>query len=109
MPEHMQLLLSEGWDMHGMVWYGMVEVCDGAPVAVGGWDLTGMHDLVPCAANHLHRVNNQHFLFCLCKIKHNQKNKRKRQGARFNVKYFAQFSFPILDSYLRLCRRPWTL
>ena len=21
----------------GMVWYGMVEVCEGAPVAVGGW------------------------------------------------------------------------
>ena len=25
--------------MH-MVWYGMVEVCEGAPVAVGGWVLT---------------------------------------------------------------------
>ena len=24
---------------HGMVWYGMVEVCEGAPVAVSGWVL----------------------------------------------------------------------
>ena len=24
----------------GMVWYGMVEVCEGAPVAVSGWVLT---------------------------------------------------------------------
>ena len=23
-----------------MVWYGMVEVCEGAPVAVSGWVLT---------------------------------------------------------------------
>ena len=24
----------------GMVWYGMVEVCEGAPAAVSGWVLT---------------------------------------------------------------------
>ena len=29
---------------HGMVWYGMVEVCEGAPVAVSGWVLTDRHD-----------------------------------------------------------------
>ena len=29
----------------GMVWYGMVEVCEGAPVAMGGWVLTDRHDL----------------------------------------------------------------
>ena len=27
------------------VWYGMVEVCEGAPVAVGGWVLIDRHDL----------------------------------------------------------------
>ena len=31
-----------------MVWYGMVEVCEGAPMAVIGWVLTDRHDLVPC-------------------------------------------------------------
>ena len=25
---------------YGMVWYGMAEVCEGAPVAVSGWVLT---------------------------------------------------------------------
>ena len=30
-----------------MVWYGMVEVCEGAPVAVSGWVLTDGHDLAP--------------------------------------------------------------
>ena len=39
------------WD----VWYGMVEVCEGAPVAVSGWVLTDRHDVRPCAANCLHR------------------------------------------------------
>ena len=31
---------------YGMVWYmyGMVEVCEGAPVAVSGWVLTDRHD-----------------------------------------------------------------
>ena len=47
---------------NGMVLYGMVEVCEGAPVAVSGWVLTDRHDLAPCAANSLHRetvsVNN---------------------------------------------------
>ena len=40
------------------VWYGtvMVEVCEGAPVAVSGWVLTDRHDLGPCAASSLHRV-----------------------------------------------------
>ena len=33
-----------------MVWYGMVEVCKGAPVAVSGWVLTDRQDLRPCAA-----------------------------------------------------------
>ena len=41
--------------LHGMVWYGMVEVCEGAPVAVSGWVLTDRHDLGPCAASSLHR------------------------------------------------------
>ena len=41
---------------YGMVWYGTVEVCEGVPVAVGGWVLTDRHDLAPCAANSLHRV-----------------------------------------------------
>ena len=36
---------------HSMVWYGMVEVCEGAPVAMGGWVLTDKHDLASCAAN----------------------------------------------------------
>ena len=31
-----------------MVWYGMVEVCEGAPVAVSGWVLTDRHDVRPC-------------------------------------------------------------
>ena len=35
------------------VWYGMVEVREGAPVAIGGWVLTDRHDLAPCAANSL--------------------------------------------------------
>ena len=39
-----------------MVWYDMVEVCKGAPVAVGGWVLTDRYDLAPCAANGLHRA-----------------------------------------------------
>ena len=37
------------------VWYGMVEVCEGAPVAVSGWVLTDRHNLRPCAASSLHR------------------------------------------------------
>ena len=41
---------------HGMAWHGMAEVCEGAPVAVGGWVLTDRHGLAPCAANILHRV-----------------------------------------------------
>ena len=32
---------------YGMVWYGMVEVCEGAPVAVSGWVLADRHDLRP--------------------------------------------------------------
>ena len=39
-----------------MVWYGMVEVCEGAPVAVSGWVLTDRHDVGPCAASSLLRV-----------------------------------------------------
>ena len=37
-----------------MVWYGMVEVCEGAPVAVSGWVLADRHDrhnVRPCAAS----------------------------------------------------------
>ena len=34
----------------------MVEVCEGALVAMGGWVLTDRHDLAPCAANSLHRA-----------------------------------------------------
>ena len=37
-------------------WYGMVDVCKGAPVAVIGGVLTDRHDLAPCAANGLHRA-----------------------------------------------------
>ena len=33
----------------------MVEVCEGAPVAVSGWVLADRHDLRPCAASSLHR------------------------------------------------------
>ena len=32
----------------------MVEVYEGAPVAVSGWVLTDRHDLRPCAASSLH-------------------------------------------------------
>ena len=38
-----------------MAWRGMVEVCEGAPVAVSGWVLTDRHDPGPCAADSLHR------------------------------------------------------
>ena len=38
------------------VWHGMVEVCEGAPVAVSGWVLTDRHDVRPCAASSLLRV-----------------------------------------------------
>ena len=38
-----------------MAWHGMVEVCEGAPVAVSGWVLADRHDLRPCAASSLHR------------------------------------------------------
>ena len=34
----------------------MVEVCEGAPVAVSGWVLTDRHDRRPCAASSLLRV-----------------------------------------------------
>ena len=37
------------------VWYGMVEVCEGAPVAVSGWVLADRHDVRPFAASSLHR------------------------------------------------------
>ena len=33
-----------------MVWYGMVEVCEGAPVAVSGWVLTGRSRLTATGA-----------------------------------------------------------
>ena len=42
-------------DPSTMVWYGMVEVYEGAPVAVSGWVLTDRHDLRLCAASSLHR------------------------------------------------------
>ena len=38
-----------------MAWHGMVEVCEGAPVAVSGWVLADRHDVRPCAASSLHR------------------------------------------------------
>ena len=53
------ILCTEGTLPHGvggMVWYGMVEVCEGAPVAVSGWVLTDRHDRRPCAASSLLRV-----------------------------------------------------
>ena len=37
----------DGGLVHG-VWYGMVEVCEGAPVAVSGWVLTDRHEVRPC-------------------------------------------------------------
>ena len=40
-------------DRANLVWYGMVEVCEGAPVAVSGWVLTDRHDVRPCAASSL--------------------------------------------------------
>ena len=40
---------------HGMAWYGMAEVCEGAPVAVSGWVLTDRHD-VKATASSLHRA-----------------------------------------------------
>ena len=40
---------------NGMVSNGMVEVCEGAPVAVSGWVLTDRHDVRPCAASSLLR------------------------------------------------------
>ena len=40
----------------GLVWYGMVEVCEGAPVAVSGWVLADRHDVRPYAASSLLRV-----------------------------------------------------
>ena len=43
---------SVHWHVPNMlVWYVMVEVCEGAPVAVSGSVLTYRHDLAPCAAN----------------------------------------------------------
>ena len=45
-----------GWsDGMVVVWCGMVEVCEGAPVAVSGWVLADRHDVRPCAASSLHR------------------------------------------------------
>ena len=41
-----------------VAWYGVVEVCEGAPVAVSGWVLIDRHDLGSCAANGLHRGTN---------------------------------------------------
>ena len=38
-----------------VVWCGMVEVCEDAPVAVSGWVLAYRHDRRPCAASRLHR------------------------------------------------------
>ena len=35
-----------GMVWYGMVWYGVVDVYEGAPVAVSGWVLTDRHDLV---------------------------------------------------------------
>ena len=45
--------LMRTWLVVCMVGYGMVEVYEGAPVAVivSGWVLTDRHDLAPCAAN----------------------------------------------------------
>ena len=37
------LIVQMVW--YGMVWYDMVEVCEGAPVAVSGWVLTDGHDV----------------------------------------------------------------
>ena len=47
--------VPHGVEIHGMAWHGMVEVCEGAPVAVSGWVLADRHDLRPCAASSLHR------------------------------------------------------
>ena len=47
--------VCEGAPVAVTVWYGMVEICEGAPVAVSGWVLADRHDLRPCAASSLHR------------------------------------------------------
>ena len=43
------LLLSDGMVVPSTfgfgLWYGMVEVCEGAPVAMGGWVLADRHDV----------------------------------------------------------------
>ena len=41
--------VDKGMVRYGMVWYGMVEVCEGAPMAVHGWVLPDRHDLAPCS------------------------------------------------------------
>ena len=39
------MMLQINTMMCGDGWYGIVEVCEGAPVAVSGWVLTDRHDL----------------------------------------------------------------
>ena len=34
-----------------IVWYGTLDVCEGAPVAMGGWVLTDRHSLASCASH----------------------------------------------------------
>ena len=48
-------VMIEERNWYGRAWYGMAEVCEGAPVAVSGWVLADKHDLRPCAASSLHR------------------------------------------------------
>ena len=55
LPSH-ATLVWHGMAWHGMAWHVMVEVCEGAPVAVSGWVLTDRHDVRPCAASSLLRV-----------------------------------------------------
>ena len=46
-------IFATGYGWYSMVWYGMVEVCEGAPVTMGGGVLTDRHDLALYAANRL--------------------------------------------------------
>ena len=54
-PTEVKLLFHLFHLSYKAVWYGMVEVCEGAPVAVSGWVLADRHDVRPCAASILHR------------------------------------------------------
>ena len=51
---HSNVLLTS-WLWYGMAWHGMVEVCEGVPVAVNGWVLTD-----PPTLNHIFHAKHYH-------------------------------------------------